>query len=257
MTAHADPHLRVSSLEQPIFLDAGDTALIVEFGRDIDRQASALVLALAERVRQARIAGVVETVPTFRSLMVHYDPVRLTAGELRGHLQPMLTGLVAGAQAGRRWLLPACYDPALAPDLAEVGERTGLGSDEVVRRHSATTYHVYMLGFLPGFPYMGDLPPELALPRRENPRVRVPKGAIAIAMRMSSIYTLESPGGWHLVARTPAPLWDQRREHAVLLAAGDKVQFEPVSLADYESLAARADSGAWAPEPLATCEGRR
>lgn len=256
MTARTDPQPRQPSLEQPLFLDAGDTALIVEFGRDIDRQASALVLALAQRVREAGIAGVVETVPTFRSLMVHYDPVRLSAEALKAQLAPMLKGLVAGEQAGRRWLLPACYDASLAPDLAEVAERTKLSVDEVIRRHSATTYHIYMLGFLPGFPYMGDLPAELALPRRENPRVKVPKGAIAIAMRMSSIYTLESPGGWHLVSRTPAPLWDQRRERAVLLAAGDKVQFEPVSLDDYESLVARADSGAWYPEPLREGAGR-
>lgn len=250
MTAPIRQEARQPSLAKPCFLDAGDTALIVEFGRDVDRQASALVLALAARVSEADIVGIVETVPTFRSLMVHYDPVRLTAPELKARLQPLLEGLVAGEQAGRRWLLPACYDPSLALDLAEVAERTKLSVDKVVGLHSATTYHIYMLGFLPGFPYMGDLPAELALPRRENPRVKVPSGAIAIAMRMSSIYTLESPGGWHIVSRTPAPLWDQRRERAVLLAAGDKVQFEPVSLADYEGLLARAESGDWSPEPL-------
>lgn len=240
---------RTPTLTAPLFLPAGDTALIIEFGRGIDRQASALVLALAARIAAASMPGIVETVPTFRSLMVHYDPVKLSAHDLEAQLRPMLQGLVAGEQAGRHWSLPACYDPSLALDLAEVAERTGLGIDATIRLHSTTTYHIYMLGFLPGFPYMGDLPQELALPRRQNPRVRVPGGSVAIAMRMSSIYTLESPGGWHILARTPAPLWDQRRDRAVLLAAGDKVRFEPVSLSDYESLRERAESGAWVPEP--------
>lgn len=235
----------------PLFLDAGDTALIVEFGREIDRHASALVLALADRVAAAGIGGVVETVPTFRSLMIHYDPVRLGAAELRTRLAPLLQNLVAAEQVGRHWRLPACYDPSLGLDLLEVAERTRLGVERVVALHAATTFHIYMLGFLPGFPYMGDLPAELALPRRENPRVRVPSGSIAIAMRMTSIYTLESPGGWHLLARTPAPLWDLRRENAGLLAAGDKVRFEPVSVPEYESLLARAADGSWVPQPQA------
>lgn len=256
MPTRETPRNRTPSLTAPLFLPAGDTALIVEFGREVDRQASALVLALAARIAAAHVAGIVETVPTFRSLMVHYDPLRLSAGALQARIEPLLEGLVASEQAGRHWLLPACYHPSLALDLAEVSERTRLGMEAAVRLHSATTYHIYMLGFLPGFPYMGDLPPELALPRRENPRVHVPGGSIAIAMRMSAIYPLVSPGGWHIVARTPAPLWDQRRQNAVLLAAGDKVRFEPVSLADYESLRARAENGTWVPEPSADAEAR-
>lgn len=231
------------------FLDAGDTALVVEFGREIDRHASALVLALADRVQAAAIPGVVETLPTFRSLMVHYDPLRLSQPELKARIAPLLVGLTAAEQAGRHWRLPACYDPSVGLDLLEVAERTKLSVDEVIKIHSGTTYHIYMLGFLPGFPYMGDLPAALELPRRQNPRVRVPKGSIAIAMRMSSVYSLESPGGWHVLSLTPAPLWDPRRQNAGLLAAGDKVVFEPVSLADYRSLLARADSGEWVPEP--------
>ena len=108
-----------------------------------------------------------------------------------------------------------------------------------------------MLGFLPGFPYMGDLPPSLHLPRRQSPRVRVPQGAVSIAMSMSCIYVLESPGGWHVLSNTPALLWDPRRENAGLLAAGDKVQFTPISLPEYQALRARAERGEWAPDPVA------
>lgn len=234
----------------PRFLPSGDTALVIEFASVIDRQVSGLVLALAERLQAAAIPGVVELVPTFRSLMVHYDPLRLSQAELRRRLEPMTAGVEPAERAGRRWHIPACYDPSLGLDLHDVASRTGLTPSQVVERHSAVTFHVYMMGFLPGFPYMGDLPKELELPRRENPRIKVPRGSIAIAMAMAAIYTLESPGGWHVLAQTPAPLWDLRRDPPALLAAGDKVVFEPVSLREHEALLAKAAAGelALAPE---------
>jgi KipI family sensor histidine kinase inhibitor len=137
-----------------------------------------------------------------------------------------------------------CYDPAFALDLEDVAARTGLAPSEVVESHSATTYHVYMIGFLPGYPYMGDLPARLALPRRENPRTQVPAGSVAIATTMTAVYTLQSPGGWHILGRTPAPLWNRRRSPPAVLAPGDKVRFAPVSLDEFERLAQRAAAGA-------------
>jgi inhibitor of KinA len=235
----------------PRFLSSGDTALVIEFGDVIDRRVSALVLALAERIEHAAIEGVTETVPTFRSLMVHFDPLRLPQRELRQRLAALLQDLRPGESAGRLWRIPACYDPSLGPDLAEVAERTGLSISDVIAMHSGETYHVYMVGFLPGFPYMGDLPERLALPRRENPRVRVPAGSLAIAMAMTSVYTLESPGGWHLLGRTPAPLWDLRRDQPALLRPGDKVRFDPISLECYQDLLARAANGSLRLEPQA------
>ena len=122
---------------------------------------------------------------------------------------------------------------------------------QVIERHSATTQHVYMMGFLPGLPYLGGLPPEFALPRRENPRIRVPRGSVAVATAMTVVYTLESPGGWHVLARTPAPMWDMRRNPPALLTAGDNVSFAPVSLGEYEGLLAKAEAGTLqlTPEP--------
>src|SRR5262245_59633496 len=233
------------------FLPAGDTALVVEFGDRVDQTLSGLVLALAHRLEEAAIPGVIETVPTFRSLMVHYDPLQLKQAELKGRLAPLLDGLEAVESAGRRWRIPACYDESLGLDLADVAARTGLSVAQVAERHSRAVHHVYMMGFLPGLPYLGGLPPEFELPRRENPRIAVPRGAIAVAMAMTVIYPLESPGGWHILARTPAPLWDMRRNPPALLAAGDKVSFQPVSLAEYEALLARAAAGELrlSPEP--------
>lgn len=245
---------RANSMQKPPLtrmLPCGDTALTIEFGAAIDRHVSALVLALAARIERAGIAGVVELVATFRSLTVHYDPVVLPQAELKRRLAPLLAGLEATDDAGRHWRIPACYHESLAPDLVEVAGRTRLTPAQVVERHSGVTYHVYMVGFLPGYPYMGDLPPELALPRRENPRTAVPPGSVAIATTQTAVYTLESPGGWHLIGRTPAPLWDVRQTRPAILAAGDKVVFEPVSVADYGSVLARAAAGEFRLQPEA------
>jgi KipI family sensor histidine kinase inhibitor len=227
----------------PRFLPSADTALAVEFGAEVDRRVSALVLAFAARVKAAAIAGIVELVPTFRSLLIHYDPVAVSQDELKQRLVPLLSGLTAAASGGRLWRIPVCYHESLAPDLAEVAGRTGLAPDQVVERHSAVTYHVYMVGFLPGYPYLGDLPPELALPRRDSPRTAVPAGSVAIATTLTAVYALESPGGWHLIGRTPAPLWDLRRDPPAVLAAGDQVRFEPISLDSYDTLAACSAAG--------------
>jgi KipI family sensor histidine kinase inhibitor len=225
------------------FLSCGDTALAVELGDKVDRRVSALVLELAGRVQAAAIAGIVELVPTFRSLLIHYDPLTLPQAELRQRLAPLTSGLSAVERAGRLWRIPVCYHDSLAPDLAEVAARVRLTPDQVVARHCAVTYHVYMVGFLPGFPYLGDLPAELALPRRQSPRTAVPAGSIAIATTLTAVYALESPGGWHLIGRTPALLWDVRADPPAVLAAGDKVQFEPIALGDFDALAARSAAG--------------
>ena len=223
---------------------SGDTALVVEFGDSIDREINARVLALADRIEAAAIPGVVEQVPTFRSLMVHYDPEVLLYDELSARVQAMLPGLSAKPHAKRLWLLPTCYGGDLGPDLDDVARATGLTTAEVVQLHAADTYHVYVVGFLPGWPYMGDLNEKLALPRRESPRVKVPMGSVCIAQRLSGIYPLESPGGWHLLGRTPVRMFDKRRRQAVLLAPGDTVRHEPVSRAEFDRLAVLAERGA-------------
>ena len=224
-------------------LPAGDTALVVEFGDRIDRRISARVLALARRFDEAGIAGVIETVPTFRSLMVHYDPLVLPAAALGARIAELMQGLQATEHAGRLWRLPACYDPRLAPDLDEVAARTGLSPAQVIERHSSITYYVYMLGFLPGQAYMGDLAPELALPRRQAPRLKIPAGSLAIATTMTCIFPRQTPCGWHLIARSPVALWEIAPRPRALLAPGDRVVFEPVSMREYQDLLAKAAAG--------------
>src|SRR3954469_15522703 len=179
----------------PRFLPAGDTAIVVEFGDGIDRAVNDRVLRLSANVRAANLPGVVETVPTFRSLMVHYNTLINESASLIAAIEKLLDGRADETARRKLWRIPACYADSHAPDLADVAQRTGLSTEEVVRLHRDTRFHVYMIGFVQGYPYMGDLPRALVLPRRPDPRVRVPAGSIAIAAGMTAIYPIESPGG--------------------------------------------------------------
>jgi inhibitor of KinA len=216
------------------FLPAGDTALVVEFGDRIDRALSERVLGLGARIRDVAVEGVTETVATFRSLLVEYDPLVTSAERLRGTIADLLDHSTAGAVPRRLFHVPACYDASCAPDLEDVAERTGLSRDQVIEAHAGRPYHVYSIGFLPGYAYMGDVAAELNLPRRTDPRVRVPPGSIAIAAGMTGIYPVESPGGWHLIGATAIRLFDPRWPSPSLFAPGDAVRFYPVSREDYE-----------------------
>ncbi len=158
----------------------------------MDRRVSPLVLALAARVKAAAVAGIVEVVPTFRSLMIHYDPLTVPQSDLKRRLAPLLSGL----DAARSRAVSGTCRPATttaSPPISPVAARTGLSPEQVVERHSGVTYHVYMVGFLPGYPYLGDLPPELELPRRDTPRTAVPAGSVAVATTLTAVYALQSP----------------------------------------------------------------
>jgi inhibitor of KinA len=235
------------------FLSAGDRALVVEFGDRVERALSDDVLRLDASLRSGALPGVVETVPTFRSLMVHYDPLATSRADLEQAITRLLDRRSDARSAAKLWRVPICYDGEFAPDLAEVARLAGLTPSAVVALHSAVRYHVYMLGFLPGFPYMGDLPLQLALPRRADPRLRVPAGSVSIATSLTAIYPYESPGGWHLIGATPIRLFDPSRPRPALLAAGDIVQFEPIDPAGFAAIRKAVDSGNYAvpSEPIA------
>jgi inhibitor of KinA len=225
------------------FLSAGDRALVVEFGDRVDRALSDDVLRLDASLRSSGLSGVVETVPTFRSLMVHYDPLVTSRADIERAIASLLDRQPGPRGAATLWHVPVCYDREFAPDSAEVAHLTGVTPNEVVALHSAVPYHVYMLGFLPGFPYLGDLPDRLALPRRADPRLRVPAGSVSIATTLTAIYPYESPGGWHLIGTTPIRLFDPTRPRPALLAPGDMVRFEPIDPASFAAITKAVDSG--------------
>lgn len=251
MTGPDSGSIRLRVSEVPVsFLPSGDSAVVVEFGDRIERSVSDRVLGLAARVSAAGIGGVVEVVPTFRSLMVHYDPLRTSSSELVRSIKALLVGETALNGHRRLWRVPVCYGNELGPDLASVAEQTGLDSDDVVARHAGTRYHVYMVGFVPGYPYMGDLPKALVLPRRSDPRIRVPPGSVAIATTMTAIYPLESPGGWHLIGTTPIRLFDAHASPPALFAPGDAVEFEPIDADGFARLAAAVERREYRLQPL-------
>ena len=221
------------------WLDAADGALTLEFGDAITPALVAQVAALEHAVTAAQargeLPGLLEAVPTFRSLTLLYDPLCTSRAALDPALHTLLEAPAAPrAAARRRWRLPASYGGA---DLADVAAATGLAADAVVALHAASTYTVYMLGFMPGFAFMGGLPEALAMPRRREPRLRVPAGSLAITGPLTAVYPWESPGGWQLIGHCPVPLFDARASPPVLLAPGDEVRFVETSAARCAELA--------------------
>ena len=227
----------------PRILHCGDSALIVQFGDAIDRAVNAEVLRLRGHLLAAKPAGIVDLVPTFRSLAIHYDPRLTREARLRDAVDSALRSDARWEHTATVWEVPVCYADAHAPDLAEVAERTGLGRDEVVALHTSVRYYTYMVGFTPGYPYLGDLDARLELPRRRDPRVRVPAGSVCIATTLTAIYPLESPGGWHLIGTTPISVFDARGAAPALFSPGDWIEFAPISPAEFESIRADTEAG--------------
>lgn len=234
-------------------LPLGDAAWTVEFGDGISPEVHARVLGLAgalerERKNTARgdavLEGIVDVVPTFRSLTVYFD-ARACDGEALGReLLRLAAASGAASVQGRRWLLPVCFDAEYAPDLDDLAQAKGLTREEAVARLTAADFRVYMIGFMPGFPYMGGLPAELQMPRLSSPRKAVPARSVAVAGAMCAVYPWESPGGWRLLGRTPIPMFSLRDEDSpALLASGDRVNWRAVDRAEFVELEAAALAG--------------
>lgn len=217
---------------------AGDSAIVVEFEERIDLVINERAIALAASLEAARIGGVRDIVPTYRSVALFFDPLRTNYDALievvereAGHPGPD----AAAQHSVIR--IPVCYGGELGPDLDGVAAFGGISADEVIALHSAPTYRVFMLGFVPGFAYMGIVDARIAAARRATPRVRVPAGSVGIAGVQTGIYPTETPGGWQLIGRTPVKPFDAQREKPFLMKAGDSVQFYPIDRAEFERIA--------------------
>ncbi len=234
----------------PRLLPCGDGAVTIQFGDEVGERAHALVTgftqALARCVAEQRIGGIVEWVPAYASVTVIVDD---DAGEDAAQARDAaLLAMARAAQparaSGRRWRLPVCFDPEMAPDLAALAASKGLRVDDVVTQLLGAAFQVHMIGFMPGFPYMAGLPAALEVPRLASPRQAVQPRSIGLAGRMACIYPWASPGGWHLVGRTPVAPFDIRRSEPALLRAGDEVTFRAIDRATFDALLAQADAGA-------------
>src|SRR5215210_1292561 len=231
----------MDALASPRILPCGDSALAVEFGSEIDPAINARVLALDARVNQG-VPGVVETVPTYRSLLVHYDPSATDFDALSVALTALSADLPDTPTQGRLWRIPVVYGGAFGVDLEVVAARHGLTPAELIARHAAPTYRVYMIGFVPGYAYLGGLDPDLATPRRETPRLKTPAGTISIGGSQAVVASIEAPSGWHLLGRTPVRSFMLDRDPVFLLEAGDRVTFEPVDVSRWDELDRAAEA---------------
>lgn len=209
----------------PVITALGDSAISVTLGEGISEELSRRVVAQAARLRAAEIIGVTDIVPSYAVLSVHYDPLTIVFDDLRDRVASVvadqLTDVTTESES-QLHLIKVRYD---GEDLDEVARRTQLTTEEVIRLHGERDYRVYVIGFVPGFAYLGTLDDRLVLPRRESPRKRVPPGSVAIAERQTGIYPSATPGGWHLIGTTGATLFDPASERPALLTVGDRVKF--------------------------------
>jgi len=224
---------------------AGDSALIVEFEERIDPEVNARTIACAAALARARVAGVRDVVPTYRSVAVYYDPVRTDSDALMERIAHEAEHAAASAsRTAAPVRIPVCYGGDFGPDLARVAAFAGVPEAEVVSLHSSAVYRVFMLGFVAGFAYLGLVDERIAMPRHSTPRVRVPVGSVGIAGVQTGVYPAETPGGWQLIGRTPLKPFDASRAEPSLMQAGDAVRFDPIDRAEFDRLAAAVATGA-------------
>jgi KipI family sensor histidine kinase inhibitor len=211
--------------------------LLVEYGNAICPEINRKVTAMAIAMDQERPTGVIEYVPTYRSIIIIYDPSSTNVSKLKEEILAIEKRLNAIEISPPNIVeIPVCYGGELGPDIDFVAKSHDLTVEDVIRIHSEPEYQIYMIGFAPGFPFLGGLPQVLHTPRLETPRKVVPAGSVGIANAQTGVYSIETPGGWQLIGRTPVNLFDPKRSNPFLLKAGDKLKFEPISLEEYYRL---------------------
>lgn len=219
------------------FLTAGDSAIVMEFGDTIEKEINARIAAVVESLKKKNIDGILDILPTYRSILINYDPVKISYGEMVDTLKG-LSKTNSGKQSDEVRLIeiPTIYGGEYGPDIDFVAEHANLSKDEVIKIHSGTDYLVYMMGFIPGFTYLGGLDERIATPRLKSPRLKIEAGSVGIAANQTGMYPLESPGGWQLIGRTPLKLFDDTKEPPVFIQAGDYIRYVPIDQKEFDRI---------------------
>jgi inhibitor of KinA len=232
--------------QEPRYLPSGDRALTVELGDSISPETNRRVHNLMRALETRNMDGVLDLVPSYRSLLVHYDPLTLSLSHLKEELSALNAAQATGVLNTPRVVhVPTLYGGHMGPDLDHVAQHNNLTVDEVISIHCGTDYLVYMLGFSPGFPYLGGMSESIATPRLDTPRLAIPAGSVGIAESQTGIYPTETPGGWQLIGRTPLQFFDPYRQPPSLVEPGDYLRFVSINEDDYESFQAQVEEGAY------------
>ena len=220
----------------------GDSALLIQFKQQILPEVNEKVTGLLQQIREEKMEGIVDMIPAFCSLLIQYDSRIIRYETLKEKIERLIS-TKREVKKGKRKIIeiPVCYGGVFGPDIETVGRHAGITQEEVVKRHTSRDYLIYMLGFLPGFCYLGGLDERLATPRLANPRIKIPAGSVGIGGLQTGIYPVASPGGWQLIGRTPVKTYDTGREHPILFEAGDYIRFVPVSQKAYAAIQKEVD----------------
>ena len=219
------------------FYPEGDSSVLIVFGDTVSTETNRRISSAVREIREQKIEGVTDMIPAFVSLLVNYDPLAVSYEAICTRLEKILRSKAGITEAARRvFEIPVCYGGEFGPDLADIASHAGLSEREVIELHTSRDYLIYMLGFLPGFCYLGGLDERIHTPRLETPRVKIPSGSVGIGGAQTGIYPMESPGGWRLMGKTPVKTYDPDRETPILMQAGEYIRFTEIDRAEFDRI---------------------
>lgn len=234
-------------------MPAGDSSMLIQFGNEIKVETNEQITSVIRLMKDQHIEGVIDMIPAFCSLLINYD-LRMIQYETLEQRMKQLVKLEVSEEANTKRIIeiPVCYGKEFGPDIETVAKRAGMSVEEVIKLHTSNDYLIYMLGFMPGFCFLGGLDERIHTPRLANPRIKIPAGSVGIGGAQTGIYPLDSPGGWQLLGRTPVKVYDAEREEPIIYQAGDYVRFVPVDEVEYKRIQQEVEQGSY---QYTICEG--